>query len=47
PATAGDTEGVSPLDCVICFAPYDRLFKVPKALGCGHTFCLECLARVT
>lgn len=47
-ATAtGDTEGASPLDCVICFAPYDRLFKVPKALGCGHTFCLECLARVT
>ncbi|XP_040437239.1 RING finger protein 225-like [Falco naumanni] len=43
----GDTEGVSPLDCVICFAPYDRLFKVPKVLGCGHTFCLECLARVT
>uniref|UniRef100_A0A663FFP0 Ring finger protein 225 n=1 Tax=Aquila chrysaetos chrysaetos TaxID=223781 RepID=A0A663FFP0_AQUCH len=39
--------GVPSLDCVICFAPYDRLFKVPKVLGCGHTFCLECLARVT
>uniref|UniRef100_A0A8B9MUX8 RING-type domain-containing protein n=1 Tax=Accipiter nisus TaxID=211598 RepID=A0A8B9MUX8_9AVES len=44
---AEDTEGVPSLDCVICFAPYDRLFKVPKVLGCGHTFCLECLARVT
>lgn len=46
-AMAEDTEGVPSLDCVICFAPYDRLFKVPKVLGCGHTFCLECLARVT
>lgn len=41
-----DPEG-PPRDCVICFAPYDRLFKLPKALGCGHVFCLECLARVS
>ncbi|XP_070593882.1 LOW QUALITY PROTEIN: RING finger protein 225-like [Erythrolamprus reginae] len=36
----------SPLDCVICFTPYDQLFKLPKELSCGHIFCLECLARI-
>ncbi|KAJ7317182.1 hypothetical protein JRQ81_003344 [Phrynocephalus forsythii] len=36
----------SPLDCVICFGTFDRLFKLPKELTCGHIFCLECLARI-
>ncbi|KAK9405955.1 RING finger protein [Crotalus adamanteus] len=36
----------SPLDCVICFTPYDQLFKLPKELSCSHVFCLECLARI-
>uniref|UniRef100_A0ACB8EGF7 Uncharacterized protein n=2 Tax=Sphaerodactylus townsendi TaxID=933632 RepID=A0ACB8EGF7_9SAUR len=36
----------SSLDCVICFTRYDRIFKVPKELSCGHIFCLECLARI-
>uniref|UniRef100_A0A8C6X1N9 RING-type domain-containing protein n=1 Tax=Naja naja TaxID=35670 RepID=A0A8C6X1N9_NAJNA len=36
----------SPLDCVICFTPYDQLFKLPKELSCRHIFCLECLARI-
>uniref|UniRef100_A0A8C0GR06 RING-type domain-containing protein n=1 Tax=Chelonoidis abingdonii TaxID=106734 RepID=A0A8C0GR06_CHEAB len=39
-------EDKASMDCVICFSPYDRLFKVPKVLGCGHIFCLECLARI-
>uniref|UniRef100_A0A8C3S367 Ring finger protein 225 n=1 Tax=Chelydra serpentina TaxID=8475 RepID=A0A8C3S367_CHESE len=41
-----EDEDKTSMDCVICFSPYDRLFKVPKVLGCGHIFCLECLARI-
>ncbi|KAH1182561.1 RING finger protein 225-like [Mauremys mutica] len=44
--TTEEDEDKASMDCVICFSPYDRLFKVPKVLGCGHTFCLECLARI-
>ncbi|XP_050776413.1 RING finger protein 225 [Gopherus flavomarginatus] len=44
--TVEEDEDKASMDCVICFSPYDRLFKVPKLLVCGHTFCLECLARI-
>ncbi|XP_069465920.1 E3 ubiquitin-protein ligase RNF183 [Ambystoma mexicanum] len=34
-------------DCPVCWNPYNNTFRSPKLLDCHHSFCLECLARLS
>ena len=31
------------MECPICFVKFDSKYKVPRNIGCGHTFCHECI----
>lgn len=33
------------MECSICFERFDSTERLPKVLGCGHTFCLKCLEK--
>jgi hypothetical protein len=34
--------------CPICYENYSTTLNIPKVLtGCGHTFCLMCITRIT
>ena len=34
------------VECPVCLLKYDLPDRVPKILGCGHTFCLCCLREL-
>ncbi|XP_029986162.1 E3 ubiquitin-protein ligase RNF183 [Sphaeramia orbicularis] len=40
------SEDLPDLECSVCFSQFNNIFRCPKILLCGHTFCLECLARI-
>ncbi|KAJ8290157.1 hypothetical protein GJAV_G00009380 [Gymnothorax javanicus] len=46
PGSTEHEDDIEDTECVVCFCAYDNVFKTPKLLSCGHTFCLECLARI-
>ncbi|XP_041094429.1 E3 ubiquitin-protein ligase RNF183-like [Polyodon spathula] len=43
----GDAGSTPQTDCAICWSPYNNTFQTPKLLLCQHSFCLECLARMS
>ncbi|KAM9447198.1 E3 ubiquitin-protein ligase RNF183 [Clarias gariepinus] len=43
---AYSSDDLPELECAVCFSQFNNVFNTPKVLQCGHTFCLECLARI-
>lgn len=46
PAASATPAAPSGHECPICFESYDEAQRLPKLLGCGHTFCLSCLSSL-
>lgn len=35
------------IQCEICVEPFDSTTRYPSTLMCGHTFCLECVSKMS
>ncbi|XP_026568002.1 probable E3 ubiquitin-protein ligase RNF183 [Pseudonaja textilis] len=42
-----DEEPSSVSECPVCWNAFDNVFRTPKLLRCGHSFCIECLAHLS
>lgn len=34
------------IECTVCMNAFNETIHAPLVLGCGHTFCKECLDHV-
>ena len=40
-------QGTEFLQCPICYKEFDNHDRQPISLGCGHTFCVSCLSKLS